>query len=155
MDNIIPPTSRQGTTEKVLVYTDISAVDAEKLDIITKGSKVPKGILLANLVTQLLLPPPDLNHNQPSKKKQSNAAHLRRHSLSRPSRGKNVKPLNKCKAHSSTVIPCTAACADNRENSSSVKPQHTSCFSRSARAAKEISFSCARGTSAPGTFSHL
>ena len=50
MDHTITPTSRQGTTEKVLVYTDISAADAEKLDIITIGSKVPKGILLANLV---------------------------------------------------------------------------------------------------------
>lgn len=50
MDNSIITTIRQGTTEKVLVYTDISAADAEKLDIITKGSKVPKGILLANLV---------------------------------------------------------------------------------------------------------
>lgn len=50
MDNTITPTSRQGTTEKVLVYTDISAADAEKLAILTEGSKVPKGIILANLV---------------------------------------------------------------------------------------------------------
>lgn len=50
MDNSIITTIRQGTTEKVLVYTDISAADAEKLDIITQASAVPKGILLANLV---------------------------------------------------------------------------------------------------------
>lgn len=50
MDNTITPTSRQGTTEKVLVYTDISAADAEKLDVITQASAVPKGIILANLV---------------------------------------------------------------------------------------------------------
>lgn len=49
MDNTITPTSRQGTTEKVLVYTDISAADAEKLDVITQASAVPKGIILANL----------------------------------------------------------------------------------------------------------
>ena len=50
MNNKIPTTIRQGTTEKVLVYTDISAADAEKLDIITKGNKILMGILLANLV---------------------------------------------------------------------------------------------------------
>ena len=50
MDNTITPTSRQGTTEKVLVYTDISAADAEKLYVITQASAVPKGIILANLV---------------------------------------------------------------------------------------------------------
>jgi len=50
MDNSINTTSRQGTTERVLIYTDISAADAEKLDIIMEGSKVPRGILLANLV---------------------------------------------------------------------------------------------------------
>lgn len=50
MDNTITTTSRQGTTEKVLVYTDISAADAEKLDVITQASAVPKGIILANLV---------------------------------------------------------------------------------------------------------
>lgn len=43
-------TAKQTITEKVLVYTDISAADAEKLAILTEGSKVPKGILLANLV---------------------------------------------------------------------------------------------------------
>lgn len=97
------------------------------------------------------------NHQRKTEQRRAPAASLTVPPIPR----ENVKPLNKCKAHSSTVIPCTAACADNRENSSSVKPQHTSCFSRSARAAasfsisKEISFSCARGTSAPGTFSHL
>lgn len=51
MDNTITnATVRQGTTEKVLVYTDISASDAEKLDVITQASAVPKGIILANLV---------------------------------------------------------------------------------------------------------
>ena len=50
MDHTITPTRRQGTTEKVLVYTDISAADAEKLDVITQASAVPKGIILANLV---------------------------------------------------------------------------------------------------------
>ncbi len=51
MDNTITNTTvRQGTTEKVLVYTDISAADAEKLDVITQASAVPKGIILANLV---------------------------------------------------------------------------------------------------------
>lgn len=51
MDNtIINTTVKQSTTEKVLVYTDISAADAEKLDVITQASAVPKGIILANLV---------------------------------------------------------------------------------------------------------
>lgn len=51
MDNTITNTvTKQGTTERVLIYTDISAEDAEKLDVITEGSKVPRGILLANLV---------------------------------------------------------------------------------------------------------
>lgn len=51
MDNTITNTTvSQGTTERVLIYTDISAEDAEKLEVITEGSKVPKGILLANLV---------------------------------------------------------------------------------------------------------
>lgn len=51
MDNTIANTTvKQGTTEKVLVYTDISAADAEKLDVITQASAVPKGIILANLV---------------------------------------------------------------------------------------------------------
>lgn len=51
MDNTITTiTPRQSTTEKVLVYTDINAEDAEKLDVLTKASAVPKGIILANLV---------------------------------------------------------------------------------------------------------
>lgn len=51
MDNTITNTiTKQSTTERVLIYTDISAEDAEKLDVITKGSKVPRGILLANLI---------------------------------------------------------------------------------------------------------
>lgn len=51
MDNTITNTAtKPPTTERVLIYTDIPAADAEKLDIITKGSKVPMGILLANLV---------------------------------------------------------------------------------------------------------
>lgn len=51
MDNTITNTAtKPHTTERVLVYTDIPAADAEKLDIITKASAVPKGIILANLV---------------------------------------------------------------------------------------------------------
>lgn len=46
MDNSIITTIRQGTTEKVLVYTDISAVDAEKLDIITKEARSPRASCL-------------------------------------------------------------------------------------------------------------
>lgn len=43
-------TAKQTITERVTVYTDLSKNDAEKLAILTEGSKVPKGILLANLV---------------------------------------------------------------------------------------------------------
>lgn len=51
MDNTITNTIiKPHTTERVLIYTDIPAADAEKLDILTKGSKVPMGVLLANLV---------------------------------------------------------------------------------------------------------
>lgn len=49
-DTITNTITKQSTTERVLIYTDISAEDAEKLDVITKGSKVPRGILLANLI---------------------------------------------------------------------------------------------------------
>ena len=43
-------TAKQTITERVMVYTDLSKNDAEKLAILTEGSKVPKGIILANLV---------------------------------------------------------------------------------------------------------
>lgn len=67
MDNTITNTTvKQGTTEKVLVYTDISAEDVEKLDIITEGSKVPRGILLANLVYLQSVKTPTATHSTPT-----------------------------------------------------------------------------------------
>lgn len=49
-DTITNTATKPHTTERVLIYTDITEEDAEKLEVITEGSKVPKGILLANLV---------------------------------------------------------------------------------------------------------
>lgn len=49
-DVITSPTAKPHTTTRVLIYTDLTEEDAEKLEVITEGSKVPKGILLANLV---------------------------------------------------------------------------------------------------------
>lgn len=67
MDNTIANnTARQDTTERVLIYTDIPAADAEKLDIITKGSKVPMGILLANLVYLQSVKAQNATHSAPT-----------------------------------------------------------------------------------------
>lgn len=67
MDNTISNTTvKQGTTEKVLVYTDISAADAEKLDVITQASAVPKGIILANLVYLQSVKTPTATHSTPT-----------------------------------------------------------------------------------------
>lgn len=49
-DTITNTATKPHTTERVLIFTDITKEDAEKLEVITEGSKVPKGILLANLV---------------------------------------------------------------------------------------------------------
>lgn len=67
MDNTITNTAtKPHTTERVLVYTDIPAADAEKLDIITKGSKVPMGILLANLVYLQSVKAQNATHSTPT-----------------------------------------------------------------------------------------
>lgn len=51
MDNTITkPIARTVTTERVQLLVDILPEDEEKLTILTEGSKVPKGILYANLV---------------------------------------------------------------------------------------------------------
>lgn len=67
MDNTITTaTVRQGTTERVMIYTDISAEDAEKLEVITEGSKIPKGILLANLVYLQSVKAQNATHSTPT-----------------------------------------------------------------------------------------
>ena len=67
MDNTITNTiTKQSTTERVLIYTDISAEDAEKLDVITKGSKVPRGILLANLIYLQSVKAQNATHSTPT-----------------------------------------------------------------------------------------
>lgn len=52
MNNTITSTQApsKGITERVQLLTDITPEDAEKLDVLTKASAVPKGIILANLV---------------------------------------------------------------------------------------------------------
>lgn len=67
MENTITTTTvRQGTTERVMIYTDISAEDAEKLEVITEGSKIPKGILLANLVYLQSVKAQNATHSTPT-----------------------------------------------------------------------------------------
>lgn len=65
-DTITNTATKPHTTERVLIYTDITKEDVEKLTIITEGSKVPRGILLANLVYLQSVKTPTATHSTPT-----------------------------------------------------------------------------------------